>query len=406
MTEPERDDQPDAEPEAPGADSADAGRDPAMDALIAASRLHRGAAMDGNGEHVPLTNPEVGRIRNAADRFLAEQDRLPKDRRLTRAKLAGAIGESKSTVSQILNNKYPRSRIDGHRKRDEVLRKIDKHLALLAARRESPQRSGFAWTGVAEEVKGVANTAVLLDTIGVAYGPAGIGKTLTLEALLSVYPGSVLITIDDGTHSVTTFLRELSDKLKVGSARYRQSMRRCICDALRQSKRLVMVDEAHLAGLDVLNCIRQIHDSTGCPVLLAGLPALAKTLLQGRGDDSRGATLFSRVGVSRDLTERCRRDGDRGEPLFSVADVRKVFARSTLRIAGDAQRWLQGLACMPEVGAMRAATNAVRLATHVAQQKGDTEITLAMLQSASKLLHGLEGARAIANRIKQQSKVA
>jgi len=336
MTDPEQDERPDAEPEAPGTDSADGGRDPAMDALIAASRIHRGQAMDGNGEHVPLTNPEVGRIRNAADRFLQEQERLPKDRRLTRSKLAGAIGESKSTVSQILNNKYPRGRIDGHRKRDEVLRKIDKHLALLAARRESPQRSGFAWTGVAEEVKGVANTAVLLDTIGAVYGPAGIGKTLTLEALLSVYPGSVLLTIDDGTHSVTTFLRELSDKLKLGSARYRQSMRRCICDAL----------------------------------------------------------------------ERCRNDGDRGEPLFTVADVRKVFARSTLRIAGDAQRWLQGLACMPEVGAMRAAVNAVRLATHVAQQKGDSEITLAMLQSAAKLLHGLEGARAIANRIKQQSKVA
>ncbi|MCK4624107.1 MAG: ATP-binding protein, partial [Phycisphaerae bacterium] len=97
-------------------------------------------------------------------------------------------------------------------------------------------------------------------------------------ALLGAIPGSMLVTIDDGTHSPTTFLRELAGRLKLGSSRHRQSLRRAICEHLRGSKRLIMVDEAHLSKLETLNTIRQLHDSTGCPVFLVGLPALGRML--------------------------------------------------------------------------------------------------------------------------------
>ena len=400
MTWPAGDDRPDAEPSVSGADTTSGGaRDPAMDALIAASRVHRGNVMDD--DYKPLTNPEVGRIRKTVTEFLEGQDKRPKDR-VTRAKLAKAIGESKSTVSQVLACKYPEGKQDGFRKRDDILRKLDKHLALLRARRDSPQRSDFAWTGVAEEVRGVANTAVMLCSLAAVYGPAGIGKTLCLRALLDVFPGSVLLTINDGVHSVTTLMRELSCQLKLGTASFRYGMRRSIVECLRQSKRLVMIDEAHLASMDMLNCIRQLQDDTDCPVLLVGLPSLARMLLKGRGDDSKGATVYSRVTPSRDLTERCRRNGDRGEPLFGIGDIKRVFARGALRVAGDATAWLQALACMPEVGALRACNNAVRLAAHIAKQKGETEITLTLLLQASRLLHGVEGAKAIVNRIKER----
>ncbi|HUU83044.1 MAG TPA: AAA family ATPase [Phycisphaerae bacterium] len=402
MTEPDTNGQPAGDPKTASGETAADG-DRTMDALIAGSRLLGGGVV--GDQYEPVGSLEAARIRAAVNAFLARQDELPKARRVTRGKLADAIGESKSTVSQVLSDKYPKSKTDGCGKIDEVLRKLDKHLAVLEARQESPQRSDFAWTKIAEEIRGVANTAVILETIGAVYGPAGIGKTLTLEALLDVYPGSVLVTIDDEAHSPTTFLRTLADKLKLPSARHRQALKKSICTCLRASRRLVIVDEAHLAGIDVLTCVRQIHDSTSCPVIFAGLPALAKTLLQGRGDDSKGATLYSRVGIARDLTERCK-GGDHGEPLFSIADVKRIFARSALRIARDAVDWLQALACMPEIGGLRTANNALRLATHVGRQRGETEVTLAMLQSACRLLHGTEGARAIANRIRQAQKVA
>ena len=405
LPEPQNESRPDADPQAPGHDAAMEGdHDRAMDALVAGARVNRGnVPEDGNG-YVPLANPEVGRIRNRVLRFLDDQEQLPVGRRVSRAKIAKGIGESQSTVSQVLACKYPKGKETVYWKRDEVLRKLDKHLSLWEARREAPQRSGFVWTRVAEEIRAVAQTCVLLESMGAAYGPAGIGKTLTLHALLETVPGSVLVTIDDGTHSPTSFLRELADRLKLGSARYRQSFRRAICEQLRGSKRLIVVDEAHLATLNTLNCIRQIHDSTGCPVLLVGLPALGRMLTKGRDDDAMGATLFSRQGIVRDLTARCRQGGDPGEPLYSTEDVKRVFARSEVRIARDAMDWLEGVANEPEAGGLRLANNALRLATHVAQTSAEPvrEITVKALLDASRLLKGTEAANAIANRIKNR----
>ncbi|MCK4627084.1 MAG: AAA family ATPase, partial [Phycisphaerae bacterium] len=179
---------------------------------------------------------------------------------------------------------------------------------------------------------------------------------------------------------------------------------RAICEHLRGSKRLIMVDEAHLSKLETLNTIRQLHDSTGCPVFLVGLPALGRMLTKGRDDDAMGATLFSRQGIVRDLTARCRQGGDRGEPLYSVEDIKRVFAKSQLRITRDAMEFLEGVANEPEAGGLRLANNALRLAMHVARTAAEPilEITVTALLDASRLLKGTETIDALANRIKQR----
>lgn len=112
-----------------------------------------------------------------------------------------------------------------------------------------------------------------------------------------------------------------------------------------------------------------------------------------------------RCGIIRDLTERCRgTNGSPGEPLYSLEDVKRVFAKSQLRIASDALRFLEGVANEPESGGLRLATNAVRLAVRIAQSNAEPieEITLQMLLDASRLLKGTEAANAIANRIQER----
>ncbi|HUU82987.1 MAG TPA: hypothetical protein VM243_05725 [Phycisphaerae bacterium] len=288
----------------------------AMDAVVAASRVYRGSVMD-DGKPGPLGNPEVGRIIGGVRRFLEDQEKRPRGERITQAKLARAIGEKPSTVSQVLAYKYPAARTDDYpyRKRDTILRKLDQQLSRYEKSKDAPERSGFVWTAHALEIRGLADARLL-------------------------------------------------------------------------------------------NTIRQVHDATHAPVLLLGMPALFKNLQQARADDSKGAMLFSRIGIKRDLTERCRTDGDHGEPLYSVEDIRKVFGRSKLRIASDAVRWLHALANLPDCGHLRSCNNAVRLAAHVAQQSGQDEITLTLLLQISRLLIGTEGARQLANRIKVAQKVA
>ena len=379
------------------------GPDRAMDAVVAASRVYRGSVMD-DGKSEPLGNALVGRIIGDTRRFLEDQEKRPRGERITQAKLARAIGEKPSTVSQVLAYKYPPSKTGDqpYRRRDAILRKLDQQLARLEKAKDAPERSGHAWTKPALEIRGVADAAVQLGTMAAVTCDSGGGKTMTAETLPSVFAGAILITVNDACHSPITFLRRLCEALKLRLAGQRQSLMDLATTRLKETRQLIIIDEADLADARLLNTIRQVHDATGCPVLLLGMPALLKNLQQARADDSRGAMLFSRIGIKRDLTERCRQDGDRGEPLYSVEDVRKVFARSKLRIAADAVRWLHALANLPDCGRLRSCNSAVRLGAHIAQQTGETEITLTLLLQAEGCLLGIEGARQLANRIKQQ----
>lgn len=391
-----------------GSASMDGDANQVMDALVASGRVDGREIRDETEESRPLTNPEVGRIIRTIRELLQAQEELPARRRVTLTAIARAIGESISAVSQVLTYKYPAGKSTGYTRRDAILRKLDGFQAQHAARKSAPQRGPIAWTRVAEELRAVAQTAAFLDVMGAAFGPAGIGKTMTLQALAQTMPGSVLLTVDDSSRTVPSFFRKLCDLLKLRTAGRRVGMRDLIVQALIGTKRLLIVDEAHLAGLDVLNAARQLYDETGCPVLLVGLPALGRMLKSGRNDDARGATLYSRIGICRDLMERTRSGGHPGEPLYSAQDIREVFARSALRIAPDGLRWLEDLANVPDSGGLRSATNALRLAAQALRKTAepDRPIDSAILEQAARLLHGIERAEQISTLVKQRRAVA
>jgi len=117
----------------------------------------------------------------------------------------------------------------------------------------------------------------------------------------------------------------------------------------------------------LLNCIRQIYDaSQTIGVLLAGQPSLEKALLRGRGDGHVGATIISRVRVCCDLQERTR--GEDGTPLYTLAEIRRIFAKSSVRLDTGSVQWLQALAVRPELGGLRAATGVVQVAQLMNEQ--------------------------------------
>ena len=103
-----------------------------------------------DGKSEPLGNALVGRIIGDTRRFLEDQEKRPRGERITQAKLARAIGEKPSTVSQVLAYKYPPSKTGDqpYRRRDAILRKLDQQLARLEKAKDAPERSGHAWTKV------------------------------------------------------------------------------------------------------------------------------------------------------------------------------------------------------------------------------------------------------------------
>lgn len=371
-------------------------RNAAMDAIVAGARVNDGVT---GMEAVALSPQERTSIRERVRRYLDEKGKA-------QAALAKGIGEPPSTVSQVLSGTYPEGKGGGVAKSDEILYRLDRFISDEAGRERAPKPSGFAWTSVANDIKGVATFANEISTMAVVVGSAGIGKTLCCEALLSIFPGSIMVTASDVTRTASAFLAELAVRMKMTPRGQVTHDRRRVVSLLHDSHRLLIVDEAHLLAKVPLNTIRQLHDETKIPVLLVGLPALTKLLQQGRGDDSSGATLYSRVGMYCDLEERCRA-GD-GEPLYGIDDIRKVFAKSLIRITHDGFKWLSAVANIPEEGGLRRAARALVAALCVAQRggKGADEIGAKELNEACRLLLGSERSRSIAAQIEHRARVA
>ena len=193
------------QPEAADTDAQGDGDHEVMEALIANARIDGAIVMDDEQQLSDLLRQQIR----------ARYNKLRTNGEATHYRAGQAIDEAKSMISQIVNDRYGQGKTRGMRTIDRVLRKLDKWMSQCDATAQAPKRSGFTWIKVAEEIRAVAHTIVQLLTIGVVYGQAGIGKTLTLGALLATFPGAVLITITDSSDSVPSFLKELARLLKL-----------------------------------------------------------------------------------------------------------------------------------------------------------------------------------------------
>ncbi len=286
--------------------------------------------------------------------------------------LSRDVGVSASTISQFLKGTYKgdwqRLAID-----------LDLWLEVQMNRDAAPRVAEFVQTGVAREIALVASIAADLGGIGMAFGDSGIGKTLALRAIEAERPGSIYVSIEQVGTTAQAVIEAIGRAMKVNpGARYVSSRHwaEAIKARLRGTGRLLIVDQIHkLCGVDpqdrALFALCDLHDLTGAPQLWVGTTDLVGYLERGEGRGKQSlAQIRSRIVVCRDLHERSS-DGGQGEPLFTIDDVRKVFARNKIRLAGDAARYLMKLANLPGSGGLRACINIVRMATKVFESRAD-----------------------------------
>jgi DNA transposition AAA+ family ATPase len=290
---------------------------------------------------------------------------------------------------------------------------LDRWLEDEHKRDAAPRPTAFVWTKVAEEVRTVAEAAVALRTIGVVYGPSGIGKTLALRAVAADKPGSVLISIETAAATGAGIIDALAKALRANTGPRYLSARHVlerVKETLCGAPRLLILDEVHklLTGTaasddKVLTILRDLHDHTGTPMLLCGttdvVAYLERRVAKGR---EPLAQIRRRIGIARDLTERLTSpDGGPGEPLFTVDEVRQVFARSKMRLAPDAARYLAALANLPESGSLGACRNLVVMATKVHERRADA-LSAEMLRNVQRLLVNRRAFAALEGRLEEQ----
>ncbi len=202
-----------------------------------------------------------------------------------------------------------------------------------------------------------------------------------------------MIRVDESRLTPLKLLREIASvfELTVGGT-FDVVMRRVI-GRLKDTKRMLIFDEIERVTYKTLEMIRDIHDQTGCPVLLCGKPMIYEKLgFRGMGDFSEVTDqLSSRVIIKRDLTERTR-DKDNPQPLFTLDDIRKFIKVSSLqlKVEPNAVKRLQMRAGALGMGGIGRMLGTLYMAYKVAFVSGNNVITVTDLEEVDKFSMGKE----------------
>ena len=125
-------------------------------------------------------------------------------------------------------------------------------------------------------------------------GDAGMGKTMIMRRYATENLSAVLIEADPG-YTARVVLEELCNKLGLAKRGNMHELSEAIIQALRDSGKVILVDEAENLPYRALETLRRIHDKSGIGIVLAGMPRLILNLKGKRGEYKQ---LYSRVGFA------------------------------------------------------------------------------------------------------------
>ena len=204
--------------------------------------------------------------------------------RWSNSKFATRLGISNSVISQYLSddgNKY-----SGDTTRLEI--KIDDFLRNESRRRASGVET--AQSEVAAEVNDALEYARKTNGVAEVFAESGEGKSRALELYVRDNPTALLFVVRAWSRDQASLEHAIFELL--GHAGYDHHTKRAdfIAQKLRDSDRLICVDDAHKLTKPALQWLFDMHEATHCPMALVGTFALEKTL----NEDSQRS---SRVGI-------------------------------------------------------------------------------------------------------------
>lgn len=215
--------------------------------------------------------------------------------------IASMLGKSAALVSQYLNVKY-----------NGDIATVEQDIWSFVEREEqgtSPyKRPDFCLTKIAKKIWAVLQASEVHQDMGVVVGPAGIGKTITLREYRKKSRSSILVAADVTSRSVGAILDLISAQLPGCNRQGRNSAFLArISEYLRDSRRLLVIDEAHFLSWEGFEAVRKIHDTAGIGVVFVGQPVLFDQMRGGRRA-FQWDQIYSRIGIRCQLRDISRDD--------------------------------------------------------------------------------------------------
>ena len=243
--------------------------------------------------------------------------RFMEERGVSLHSVARATGISYTAISLWLNDKYKG-------KIDKINDAVNNFL-LREYERKNLYKSEFVETNVAKNIFDIAKICHVNSEIGVCYGKAGLGKTVAVTEYAKQNTDVILIEADLGFTAKILFT-EIHKRLGLEGAGNVYTLMLEIIQKLKNSNRLIIIDEAEHLPYKALELLRRIYDKAGVGILLVGMPKLVANL---RGQKGQYEQLYSRVGVSKEVN-----------PLDST-DIQKIIDKTLPNVFGMTEKFLE-----------------------------------------------------------------
>lgn len=227
----------------------------------------------------------------------------------TQTAVGTELGVSGGAVSSFLSGKYKTPHT--------LIPKVMALISMNAKKAVAPKAPDFAETSISRTVYNTIAYAHLRGVISVVYGDAGVGKTSTVREYVKNDSLALLVTISPTYSSITGVNELIAAQLGVRE-RVSRRLTAEIVERLKDSGRVLIVDEAQHLTVRALNHLRCMSDESGVGIALVGNEEVYSKLRgSGRADF---AQLFSRVGMRKQVQTRDIR----------MEDIRSIFGKYEL----------------------------------------------------------------------------
>ncbi|HFE39333.1 MAG TPA: hypothetical protein ENK06_13115 [Gammaproteobacteria bacterium] len=276
---------------------------------------------------------------------------LLETRQVTRKQIIDESDVNSTVLSRFLATEYPG-------RNDTVCEALEAWMATRLRREEAkrclPNEPDFLHTVTAGKIIDTLTYAHMANDICLIYGGAGVGKTKTFRQYVIDNVGVCLATMTALRQSPKLALEEVGKCLGIRNTKSSALLFDLICESLYEKRGLLIIDEAQHLSIKALDILRQVHDSTGCGLVLAGNEQVYTNITGG----SRALfldRLFSRIGMRTRLKKTLTSDvhqfahawGIRNDDVIAILDtiakkpgalrlVNKVLRNASLISGGEA----------------------------------------------------------------------
>lgn len=191
------------------------------------------------------------------------------------------IGFSQTVISQWLNGKYTGNTVEVEKALTEFLNVQDDRV--IFGKITVP----FVATENAKMISAVIRRAQLDKNIALIIGDSGTGKTYGIENWVNNFQRSSILIRVNVTFNPKILISELHKVLGLGGHGSKNSMLTDCIKTLKDTDRVVIIDEADLLSVASIEMMRALHDESGIGIVMLGLPEIAEAVRGSRGELAR-----------------------------------------------------------------------------------------------------------------------